>query len=185
MLGAIAAIIAFAAASTEAGKIGNTTIRNRNDAIKSGSVYYIDGNGKWRATSTNEILYQQYSGGNKLVGVSTGKVYKDYDDERIDNFIREQNEKFEKAGVPIYYKKCTPYLYKDGKYKKYHLFEKKTDKPFKVLSKYKLVKKKNPCEPFSDEEFTIKYLDEFNGMKETGEYGFVPSKWYIYYKLGV
>lgn len=185
MFGAIAAIIAFVTASTEAGRIGNITCENRDQAKRSGSVYYIDGSGKWRSTETNEVLYQQYLGGNKLIGVNTGKVYKDYTADKIDDFIREQNIKFEKAGVPIYYKKCIPYLHKNGQYKNYHLFEKKTNRPFKVISKYKLEKRKYCYQPFSDKEFTIEYLDEFNGMKGTNDYGFVPSKWYMDYKLGI
>lgn len=185
MFSIVALIVSFIAASAEAGRVGDITSRNRYHAKENGDVYYIDGQGKWRSTETNEQLFQQYIGGNRLVGLKTGRVYKDYDAERVDKFIKEQNAKFEKDGVPIYYRKCIPYNYKNGERRNYHLFEKKTGRPFNVVSRLKLEKSKNPWQPFSDEEFTIEYLDEHNDMKGTREYGFVSSKWYLYYKLGV
>ena len=185
MFSIIASIATFITAATEAGRVGNITCENRYQAKKNNKIYYIDGRGKWRSTETNEQLFQQYTGGNKLVGLNTGKIYKDYDAERIDKFIEERNAKFDADGAPIYYRKCNPYLYKNGEYRNYHLFEKKTNRPFKVISKFKLEKREYWCQPLSDEEFTIEYLDESNNMNGMKEYGFVPSKWYLTYKLGI
>jgi len=179
MLGFIASIVTFVAAATEAGKIGNTTRINRDNARYNKEIYYIDGNNKWRSTKTDEILYRDYYGGNnKLVGVETGIIYKDHNTENTINFICKQNEILENKGVPIYWKKCRKYW--NGKeYSTIHLYEKTTGRPFKVLTQFA---KKGYGLDYN--YFVIEYLDENNGMKPVNEYANVPSKWYLNYKMG-
>lgn len=183
MFGFIAAIVSFVAVATDAGRVGNITAGNRSRAEKNGDVYYYDGKNKMRSTETGEICMMNYCGGQKLIGVKTGRVYKNYAAERLEKYIKERNAEFEADGVPIYYRWCTPYTDVGGELKFIHLFEKETDRPFNVVSRNNLCKKPYPM--YDDSKFTIVYLDENNNMKPLSEFNFIPSKWYLRYKMGI
>ena len=183
MFGFIAALVSFVAVATDAGRVGGITARNRSRAEKNGDAYYYDGRNKIRSTQTDEICIMEYYGGQKLVGVKTGRVYKNYDDERTDKFIRERNAKFEENGTPLFYRRCKPYRECGGKIMDYHLYERETGRPFKVLSPVNLLNKSRIS--IDDSKFTIVYLDEDNEMRSLSEYNAVPKKWYLNYKLGI
>lgn len=182
MFGFIAVLVSFVAVATDAGRVGGITAGNRSRAEKNGDVYYYDGRNKMRSTETGEICMMDYHGGQKLIGVKTGRVYKNYAAEKTEKFMRECNARFEADGVPIYYRWCTPYTDNHGNMKFIHLFEKKTDRPFKVLCQYARKGKYNLPD---EEHFTIVYLNENNGMKSLNEYANIPSKWYLRYKMGI
>ena len=176
----IGSIVAGLAATTRAAKIGNDTVSSRNNAIRNNEAYYFDGENKRRATSTNEPVTMQYLGGQKLVGLKTGKVYRDYDAEKTYKFLYENNKRLEEKGSRVFYKQCPEYFDR-GQYRDIHLYERSTGRPYSILAK-EIVDHNTLVR--DESRFIIVYLDENNGMKSTGEYAYIPKEYYYDYKFG-
>lgn len=179
MFSLIAFIISYISIVYECGKIGNITYKNRLKAKQKGIVYYFTGDNKIKSTKTDEVVMRQYVGGNKLVGVKTGTVYRDYDKERTEEFVKYKNNNLSENS-PVYYKVCKEYW--DPKHKTYknvHLYEKSTDRPYSVLSPYGL--KKDGTDKTC---FTICYLNENDNMKSLSEFAYIPKEYYYNYLFG-
>lgn len=180
MFGVISLIISFFGVAHECGRVGAATVNNRQRAIENGDDCYYTGDHKLKHTQTNETVTHQYLGGHKLVGLKTGTVYRDYEDERVNQYIKEQNERLKNGNSHVFYKRCQKYW--NSKFKTYstcHLYEVSTGKPYKVLM---------PCVPgkwTNDESrFTIVYLDENNNMMPTSEVAYIPKEFYSEYLHG-
>ena len=167
------------------GKEGRDTVKNREQAIRNGESWYYDGSNKMRSTDTNEPVIHEYRDGNKLVGVRTGRVYRDYGRERKDDYIKKRNDDLTKNNSPVYLKECPEYY--DSKRKAYvktHLYERSTGRPYDILMMH-AVDCRDGISIIDKENFLIVYLDENNGMKPVNEYAKIPNKYYMDYALGM
>ena len=183
MFGVLSAIVAYVTIAYQCSRIGSETAQNKKKAKAESLDYYYGADNKMRAMSTGEIVTMVYEDEErKLIGVHTGRVYKNFTQEKTDKFIMETNQKLFKGGTRVVHKRCPRYWdpYK-RRYCDTHLYEISSGRPYKVLLPHVLIPGHSP----DTTRFTIVYLDENKKMDLLSEYSYIPKEYYWNYKLGL
>lgn len=135
-------------------------MNNKREAFSRGLPVYKDARGKYWATSTGEqcMFYAcspRHHGHDVIYGMKTGRVYKDYTQEKMD----EQNREFERQGKPFRLKEYTDVL--DTSQKRvswkstWWLYDLEKNLPYRIKMYY------NPLDP--EHRFTKSYLRPEHG----------------------